>query len=153
MLRSSAMWCHFVWQTPNSLEDPAVTSVDYLKDETNTIKTASFMIRMEKSLMSLKAVFSFLEILPFLQPFTIVLLYCRIALRHNATGSNMSCLDAFAKFCENRLVASSLVPAYQSVRQRGTTHIPLPGIPWNLKSIIFRKYVEKKSSFFNTRHE
>ena len=33
----------------NSSEDPAVTSVYYLKDETNTIKTVQFMIRVERA--------------------------------------------------------------------------------------------------------
>ena len=56
--------------------------------------------------MSPKAVFGFLEILPFLQPFTIPLLYCPIALRRNAAESNMSLLGAFSKL---RKATSSFV--------------------------------------------
>ena len=56
--------------------------------------------------MSPKAMFGFLEILLFLEPFTILLLHCPTELRHIAAESNMSCLDSFAKL---RKATSSFV--------------------------------------------
>ena len=56
--------------------------------------------------MSPKAMFGFLEILLFLEPFTILLLHCPTELRHIAAENNMSCLDSFAKL---RKATSSFV--------------------------------------------
>jgi hypothetical protein len=68
-------------------------------------------------------------------------------------GQFLESLYARPKDCENRLLASSYRSVRLSVRQHGTTGLPLDGFLWNLIFEDFSKPYRENSRFIKTGQE